>query len=30
MTANFSSEDHSPAILDHDRAKHFPELLKFE
>ena len=30
MTANFSSEDHSPAILDHDLAKYFPELLKFE
>lgn len=30
MTANFSAENHSPAILDHDLAKHFPELLKFE
>jgi endonuclease/exonuclease/phosphatase family metal-dependent hydrolase len=30
MTANYSAEDHSPAILDHDLAKHFPELLKFE
>jgi endonuclease/exonuclease/phosphatase family metal-dependent hydrolase len=30
MTANFSAKDHSPAILDHDLAKHFPELLKFE
>ena len=30
MMANFSSQDHSPAILDHDLAKYFPELLKFE
>jgi endonuclease/exonuclease/phosphatase family metal-dependent hydrolase len=30
MTANFSAENHSPAILDHDLAKHFPALLKFE
>jgi endonuclease/exonuclease/phosphatase family metal-dependent hydrolase len=30
MTANFSSEDHFPAILDHDLAKYFPGLLKFE
>jgi endonuclease/exonuclease/phosphatase family metal-dependent hydrolase len=30
MTANYSAEDHSPAILDHDLAKYFPELLKLE